>query len=214
MQTTASTLRTDAPSTGLEEMREHLERCVSPTAHRGYTWAQWTTLAEAAAEIDWQCDFDSQGKCKMARVAPHTTPPLGHIVGNNDRNCCFYCSANKGFLERVPKEAVSSILALYDPDLGFWVANVGCVLPWKWRSHACLGYSCRPDSEALCTFVEQFRSVTAATPWRPGLSDKQIAELVEELRRSGMFKARTPPTACCGREVDYACGQEHRLPVP
>ncbi len=171
----------------LTKMREHLEGCISPTAHRGYTWEQWKTLAETAAEIDWQCDFDAQGKCKTARVAPCKDPPLGHVVGNNDRNCCFYCSANKGFLEKVPKDAVPRILALYDPRLGFWVADEGCVLPWKWRSHVCLGYSCRSASESLATFVGEVCSVTATSPWWPSLNDKQIAELIKELRRDGMF---------------------------
>jgi hypothetical protein len=175
-----------------EAMRAHLESCISPTAHRGYTWEQWTTLAETAAEIDWQCDFDAQGKCKTARAAPYEDPPLGHIVGNNDRNCCFYCSANKGFLEKVPKDAVPRILALYDPSLGFWAAEEGCRLPWRWRSHVCLGYSCRPDCKSLFTLLEQFRAVTATYPWRPGLNDKQIAELTEQLRRDGMFKSSTP----------------------
>jgi len=165
----------------IEEMREHLERCISSTAHRGYTCKQWKTLAETAAEIDWQCDFDAQGKCRTARVAPYGDPPLGHVVGNNDRNCCFYCSANKGFLEKVPKDAVPHVLALYDPSLGFWAAGKGCVLPWKWRSHVCLGYSCRSDSQSLYTFVEQFRSVTATSPWRPSLNDKEIAELINSL---------------------------------
>ncbi len=161
--------------------------CVSHTAHRGYAWEQWKVLAETAAEIDWQCDFDAQGKCKMARIASCKDPSLGHVVGNNDRNCCFHCSANKGFLEKVPQDAVPQILTLYDPHLGFWAAEKGCVLPWKWRSHVCLGFSCRSEPESLRTLVGQFQSVTATSPWRPTLNDAQIGELIEQLRRDGMF---------------------------
>lgn len=189
----------------IEEMREHLENCVSPTAHRGYTWEQWKMLAEIAAEIDWQCDFDAQGKCKMARIAPVSQPSLGQIVGCNDRNCCFHCSANKGFLEKVP-QAVPHVLALYDPSLAFWAAGKGCVLPWKWRSHVCLGFSCRSEPQPLRTLLEQFQSVTATSPWRPSLSDEQIAELNKQLRRDGMFKSSTPHT------TGYVWEFEERLP--
>jgi len=187
-----------------EEMQEHWARCISATAHRGYTWEQWKVLAEAAAEIDWQCDFDAQGMCKMARIAPREAPPAGHIVGQNDRNCCFHCSANKGFLERVSEDAVPHILALYDPNLGFWAAGKGCVLPWKWRSHVCLGFSCRSEPGALRALVEEFQSVTATSPWRPSLSDKQIAVLVQELRRDGLFKACATPSPRSAEAVPSA----------
>ena len=178
----------------IEEMRQHLQRCVSPTAHRGYTWEKWKVLAEIAADIDWQCGFDAQGKCRMARNALVSEPSPAQIVGNNDRNCCFHCSANKGFLEKVPEDGVPHVLALYGPRLGFWAAGKGCVLPWKWRSHVCLGFSCRSEPRSLRTLVEQFQSVTATSPWRPSLNDRQIAELIEELRRDGMFKRRLPKT--------------------
>jgi hypothetical protein len=173
----------------IEQMREHLQRCVSPTAHRGYTWEQWKRLAEIAAKIDWQCDFDAQGKCKIARDASNVEPQAGKMVGNNDRNCCFHCGTNKGFLEKVPRDAVPHVLALYDPQLGFWRNGEGCALPWKWRSHVCLGYSCRPEPKPLRALVEEFQSVTATSPWRPPSSDDQIAEVARQLRREGLLKS-------------------------
>jgi hypothetical protein len=197
----------------IAEMREHLQCCISPTAHRGCTWEQWKVLAEIAAEIDWQCDFDAQGKCKMARAAPCNGPPLGHIVGNNDRNCCFGCSANMGFLEKVPQAALPHVLAFYDPRFGFWAAGKGCVLPWKWRSHVCLGFSCRSEPKSLRTLVEQFQSVTATSPWRPSLSDEEIAELVQQLRREGLFKSSPSEETRGAAEVENACDQEGGLKI-
>ena len=187
-------------------MREHLENCVSPTAHRGYTWEQWKMLAEIAAEIDWQCDFDAQGKCKMARIAPVSQPSLGQIVGYNDRNCCFHCSANKGFLEKVPKEAVPHVLAsMIQASLsGLRVKVVYC--RGNGGRMSVSGSPAGLNSQPLRTLLEQFQSVTATSPWRQSLSDKQIAELNKQLRRDGMFKSSTPHT------TGYVWEFEERLP--
>jgi len=166
-------------------------------------------LAEIAAEIDWQCDFDAQDKCRMARNAPTSDPSAARIVGRNDRNCCFHCGANKGFLEKVPHDAVPHILACYDPQLGFWAAGKGCLLPWKWRSHVCLGFSCRSESKSLRMLVEQFQSATATSPWRPPLNEKQIAALAQQLRRGGLFKSGLSGRIAGNAEGESAAEQEN-----
>jgi len=110
--------------------RAELQSKVSSAPDFGETWEEREANAEKTATIDFGCDFKGN-TCRAMR--------------ENRRGCCCQsCKSRHGFLEKIKPSAFNEILSLYDRVWGFWRPGVGCILPRKWLSPACLFYACLP----------------------------------------------------------------------
>ena len=57
-------------------------------------------------------------------------------------NCCDMCYTHIGYLNVIEPITFEEIASYFLPNIGFWRANIGCILPRKYRSYPCLSYRC------------------------------------------------------------------------
>ena len=91
-------------------------------------------LKESTSEIDFECEFNSDGSCKTELTVWGTS---------NKRCCCKHCGAYTGYLHVIPSDYYLRYYAKrFDKDLGFWREGVGCILDRSMRSRICVTYTC------------------------------------------------------------------------
>jgi hypothetical protein len=107
---------------------------------RGWHWRRWYQFADLTKHIDYGCEF-KDGKCKGSK---------------QERCCCSNCAYNIGYLNRIPTnwQIIKDIASDFDEELGFWRAEMGCILPRKYRSKVCLLHKCSNLSEAEYSLLE------------------------------------------------------------
>lgn len=117
----------------------HRLRCITETADLivPTTWEFRRDLAELVGTIKFPCGFKN-GTCisykKWAKKDP-ITPRAG---------CCSMCYDFVGHfitIENQP-DIIKEIAEPFKEGTGFWDENVGCLLPWKYRSSVCLIHLC------------------------------------------------------------------------
>jgi len=94
-------------------------------------WSLWAARVRNT-KVDFKCDFDAQGLCREERK--FRNPRVGC--------CCKDCGVSFGFLRAIPKTAQQLYQKRYDPALGFWRPDKGCILPRVFRSQTCLHHYC------------------------------------------------------------------------
>lgn len=100
----------------------------------GWLFAQYEKLAELTAKIDYSCNFDKLGRC---RIDVEKTSEV------SDMGCCKYCSDNLGYLMSIHESHISILSKNFNTETGFWRKKKGCILPRKYRSPLCLDYICK-----------------------------------------------------------------------
>jgi len=147
----------------------------------GYTWAEWSDIADLLALIDYGCEFDCDGRCQGYRDSDRED--------NCGRNCCHHCAAAVGFGPTFPIEALEEIEALFDDELGFW-RPTGCNLPSKYKGGTCwkcqCGHNPGADWESLHRLVEQ--RVMAGWEEYKDRPELTLTQAYENMRNSGMLR--------------------------
>ncbi len=120
---------------GHDYIATRLKGAVSDTPQRGGTWETREKSITQIGGLDFGCNFDGHGKCTGAKACDS----MWH---ESERGCCNDCAFYVGYLNRIPPEAVTPLMELFDPVLGYWTPS-GCSIPLKWRSYTCLAYACK-----------------------------------------------------------------------
>jgi hypothetical protein len=105
----------------------------------GDDWGQREAMADQTASIDYGCDF-RDGQCKAQRSTKAQQDIESWCCG--PMGCCIRCASAVGYLDALPAYALKAVARLWSTKTGFWRKSKGCVLPRKWRSHTCLGFTC------------------------------------------------------------------------
>jgi len=116
---------------------------ISSVSYAGLKWSEWYKLAAMTRGIEYGCRFgrqirnnsiDDHFTCVKQREYKYTV----------EQCCCSSCEASLGYLRFIQNDpkVIKRIAKLFQPKVGFWRKNKGCVLPRKYRSAVCLGYQC------------------------------------------------------------------------
>jgi hypothetical protein len=109
-------------------------------------WSFYYNLAEAVELVDFKCNFDKEGLCRMRqnyRKDSYYTRRKRWV----QMCCCSGCHGEIGYLRTLPNSsnAIYEIASSFDSGRwkrGFWRPKIGCLLPWKFRSITCLTHHC------------------------------------------------------------------------
>lgn len=117
----------------------------SDLSYGGLEWSEWYKLSTMTRNIDYGCHFGWKSRNDSVDDPPKCTKQRAD--GETDEQCCcFSCGSNLGYLKFIQNDpkVIKRIARLFQPKIGFWRKNRGCVLPRKYRSAVCLGYRCDP----------------------------------------------------------------------
>lgn len=121
---------------------------ISSITDKGWAWGAQKRYAELTSLIDFECNFDEAGICKVYQ--PRKTGPKGGkrskaLLHDLSKCCCRGCWRRVGYLKALPNHTseLSDIAELFNEETGFWRSGKGCVLPREYRSNTCLFHMCR-----------------------------------------------------------------------
>ena len=117
---------------GKECLTTRLRGMVCGAPRNGGSWESRAEVATRIGGMDFGCDFDDCGKCVAQRNKTETS----------SRACCGLCAKTIGWLDELPEGAVTPLVELYNPKVGFWTPR-GCSIPPKWRADICFTWVCK-----------------------------------------------------------------------
>lgn len=117
------------------------------TKINGWLVNYYQKLAGLTELIDYKCNFDRNGMCKVYIAKRDMCR-----TGRETMCCCHSCERTIGYLNTIPSEwgILTQYAELFDEETGFWRKGKGCILPRKLRSNTCLRYHCL-DEELTST---------------------------------------------------------------
>jgi hypothetical protein len=134
----------------LKEVLGYRGVVISNITDLGWSWGARQKYAELTSLVDFGCDFDEDGVCKIYQdqnLGLKGGKARKEKIEKVSRCCCGGCRASCGYLGSLPNDAnvLRRIAGLFDEKTGFWRLGKGCVLPREYRSNTCLFYMCRRD---------------------------------------------------------------------
>ena len=148
-----------------EERKEEFTKRIgflSRTSSSSPEWKQRIEVAQKIATLNFNCDFDSTGKCKEARIpkSDRVFAEQDHIKGTKllaDVCCCCHkCLKYIGYGVVIPEDKINAVYRLFSIRTGFYRKGKGCRLPHEYRSDTCLRYNCTRDHK----FTEKVEDLT------------------------------------------------------
>lgn len=129
-------------------------------------WKTWWRYADLTRLVNYRCDFDGES-CVRQREQEEDRkakkkPRRGAMspVYTTSMCCCEQCADELGYIRVLPKdiEVIKRIARYFSEKTGFWREGRGCVLPRRYRSVTCLGFSCKqPEPKGSSDLVRILR---------------------------------------------------------
>ena len=101
-------------------------------------WKEWYKRIQTLSNFNYGCEF-VEGQCKQVREWKGWGSS-GHL--QREMGCCRGCVREHGYLDSILPGEAEWYAKRFQPKVGFWRQEGGCVLPRRTRSYTCLMYSC------------------------------------------------------------------------